>query len=227
MQAPEEAPGIGQGGQTVGRNIGPQCRLCRSEGTKLYLKGDRCKGPKCPITKKKGAPGKGPRSRTKKISDYGVQLREKQRLKRMYGMLEGQFSLFFDRANKRRGVTGENLIQMLERRLDNVVYRMHLAPSRKAARQLVLHGHITVNGKRVSIPSFQVRENDEIAVKEKSTKLTAIKESLKEFSRAGIVPWLEIDPDKMVGKMRAIPRRNEVTDLADIKEQLIVELYSK
>jgi small subunit ribosomal protein S4 len=194
---------------------------------KLYLKGDRCKGPKCPVTRKKGAPGKGPRSRTKKISDYGVQLREKQRLKRMYGMLEGQFSLFFSRAVKKRGVTGENLIQMLERRLDNVVYRMHLAPSRKSARQLVLHGHIRVNGKRASIPSQQVKVDDEIAVIEKSTKLTAIKESLREFSRAGMVPWLEIDPDRMVGKVRAIPRRNEVTDLADIREQLIVELYSK
>lgn len=194
---------------------------------KLYLKGDRCKGPKCPVTKKKGAPGKGPRSRTKKISDYGVQLREKQKLKRMYGMLEGQFRLFFSRANKRKGITGENLIQMLERRLDNVVYRMHLAPSRKAARQLVLHGHIQLNGKRASIPSQQVRENDMIGVCEKSTKLTAIKESLREYSRAGVVPWLEIDPDTMVGKIRAIPRRSEVTDLADIREQLIVELYSK
>jgi small subunit ribosomal protein S4 len=211
----------------VGRNIGPQCRLCRSEGTKLYLKGDRCKGPKCPVTKKKGAPGKGPRSRTKKMSDYGVQLHEKQKLKRMYGMLEAQFSLFFQRANKKKGVTGENLIQMLERRMDNVVYRMHLAPSRKAARQLVLHGHIQVNGRRVSVPSQQVKVNDVVGVREKSTKLTAIKESLREFSRAGVVPWLEIDPDKMVGTVRAIPRRSEVTDLADIREQLIVELYSK
>ncbi len=211
----------------MGRNIDPQCRLCRTEAMKLYLKGDRCKGPKCPVTRKKGAPGKGPRSRTKKISDYGVQLREKQRLKRIYGMLEGQFSLFFSRAVKKKGVTGENLIQMLERRLDNIVYRMHLAPSRKSARQLVLHGHIRVNGKRASVPSQQVKVNDEIAVVEKSTKLTAIKESLREFSRAGMVPWLEIDPDRMVGKVRAIPRRNEVTDLADIREQLIVELYSK
>ncbi len=211
----------------MARNTDAQCRLCRSEGTKLYLKGDRCRGPKCPVTRKKGAPGKGPRSRTKKISDYGVQLREKQKLKRMYGMLEGQFRIFFGRAVTRKGITGENLIQMLERRLDNVVYRMHLAPSRKGARQLVLHGHIQVNGKRATIPSLQVKENDEIAVCERSTKLTAIKESLKEFSRAGIVPWLEIDPDRMAGKVRAIPRRNEVTDLADVREQLIVELYSK
>jgi small subunit ribosomal protein S4 len=179
------------------------------------------------VTRKKGAPGKGPRSRTKKISDYGVQLHEKQKLKRMYGMLERQFHLFFLRAERSRGITGENLIQMLERRLDNVVYRMHLAPSRKSARQLVQHGHITVNGRRATIPSLLVKENDAIAVRERSTKLTAVKESLKEYSRAGIVPWLEIDPDRMAGKVRAIPRRSEVSDLADIKEQLIVELYSK
>ena len=116
---------------------------------------------------------------------------------------------------------------MLERRLDNVVYRMHLAPSRKAARQLVLHGHIALNGRRATIPSLLVKENDEIAVRERSTKLTAVKESLKEYSRAGVVPWLEIDPDKMAGKVRALPRRSEISDLADIKEQLIVELYSK
>ncbi len=211
----------------MARNIGPQCRLCRSQGYKLYLKGDRCRSAKCPVTRKKGAPGKGPRSRTKKISDYGVQLHEKQKLKRMYGMLERQFHLFFLRAERARGITGENLIQMLERRLDNVVYRMHLAPSRKSARQLVQHGHVTVNGRRATIPSLLVKENDAIAVREKSTKLTAVKESLKEYSRAGIVPWLEIDPDKMAGRVRAIPRRSEVSDLADIKEQLIVELYSK
>jgi small subunit ribosomal protein S4 len=211
----------------VARNIGPQCRLCRSQGYRLYLKGERCRGPKCPVTRKKGAPGKGPRSRTRKISDYGVQLHEKQKLKRMYGMLEGQFRIFFGKAVRKKGVTGENLIQMLERRLDNVVYRMHLAQSRKAARQLVLHGHIAVNGRRATIPSLLVRENDEISVREKSTKLTAIKESLKEYSRAGIVPWLEIDPDRLMGKVRAIPRRSEIADLADIREQLIVELYSK
>jgi small subunit ribosomal protein S4 len=202
----------------VARNIGPQCRLCRSQGYKLYLKGERCKSAKCPVTRKKGAPGKGPRSRTKKISDYGVQLHEKQKLKRMYGMLESQFHLFFLKAEKAKGITGENLIQMLERRLDNVVYRMHLAPSRKAARQLVLHGHIAVNGRKASVPSQLVKENDEIAVRERS---------LKEYSRSGIVPWLEMDPDKMAGKIRAIPRRSEITDLADIREQLIVELYSK
>ena len=211
----------------MARNVGPQCRLCRSHGYKLYLKGDRCKGPKCPVTRKKGAPGKGPRSRTKKVSDYGVQLHEKQKLKRMYGMLEGQFRLFFGKAVRRKGITGENLIQMLERRLDNIVYRMHLAPSRKAARQLVLHGHIAINGRRASIPSQLVRENDEVAVREASTKLTAIKESLKEYTRSGVVPWLQVDPDGLRGKVLQLPRRNDLTDLADVKEQLIVELYSK
>lgn len=211
----------------MGRNIGPQCRLCRAEGIKLYLKGERCKGPKCPITRKKGAPGRGPRSRTKKQSDYALQLREKQRLKRMYGMLEQQFHTFFERASRGKGITGENLIQLLERRLDNVVYRFHFAPSRKAARLLVLHGHVRVNGNRVSIPSRLVAENDEVSVAAGEGKLTVVMESLKEYSRSGLVPWLELDPDRMVGKVRAIPRRSEVSDLADIREQLIVELYSK
>ena len=142
-------------------------------------------------------------------------------------MLEGQFRLFFARAAAHKGITGENLIQMLERRLDNIVYRMHFAPSRKAARQLVLHGHIGVNGRKVGIPSQLVQARTTRSPSGAATKLTAIKESLKEYSRSGIVPWLEIDPDRMAGKVRAIPRRSEITDLADIKEQLIVELYSK
>jgi small subunit ribosomal protein S4 len=211
----------------VARNVGPQCRLCRAEGMKLYLKGERCKGPKCPITRKKGAPGRGPRSRMKKQSEYSLQLHEKQRLKRMYGMLEAQFRTFFDRANTRTGVTGENLIQLLERRTDNIVYRMHFAPSRKAARQLVLHGHVKVNGKRVNVPSRLVAQGDEVSVTAGEGKLTTVMESLKEYSRSGLVPWLELDPDRMIGKVKAIPRRSEVADLADIREQLIVELYSK
>jgi small subunit ribosomal protein S4 len=213
----------------VGRNTGPQCRLCRAEGTKLFLKGERCRSAKCPITRKKAAPGKGLRlhTRTKKQSDYAIQLREKQRLKRMYGMLEAQFYLFFQRASKAKGVTGEYLIQSLERRIDNVVYRMHFAPSRKAARQLVLHGHVRLNGRTASVPSQLVKANDVVSIAERSAKLTTVMESLKEYSRSGIVPWLEVDPDKMTGIVKAIPRRNEVTDLADIREQLIVELYSK
>jgi small subunit ribosomal protein S4 len=211
----------------VGRNIGPQCRLCRTEGTRLFLKGERCRSAKCPITKKKAAPGKGLRARTKKQSDYAIQLREKQRLKRMYGMLEAQFHLFFERATQAKGVTGEVLIQSLERRMDNVVYRMHFAPSRKAARQLVLHGHVQLNGRTASVPSQLVKANDVVSIGERSAKMTGVMESLKEYSRSGIVPWLEVDPDKMAGTVKAIPRRSEVTDLADIREQLIVELYSK
>lgn len=211
----------------MGRNIGPQCRLCRQEETKLYLKGDRCKSDKCPITKRRGKPGQGLRARSKKASDYSVQLREKQKVKRIYGMLEKQFSLFFRRAAAIRGVTGDNLMVMLERRLDNMVYRMHFAQSRKSARQLVLHGHVRVNGKKVSIPSYLVREGDEIDIREASKKIVAVKDSLKEYSRSGVVPWLEVDPDRLWGKVRAVPRRVDVPDLADINEQLIVELYSK
>jgi small subunit ribosomal protein S4 len=211
----------------MGRYIGPQCRLCRAEKVKLFLKGDRCHSEKCPITRKKGAPGKGQRSRIKKLSDYGLQLREKQKVKRMYGMLENQFKLFFFRASRMKGITGENLLILLERRLDSIVYRMHFASSRKQARQLVCHGQIQVNGRRVSIPSFLVREGDEVAVRETSRKNISIKDSLKEYSRSGIAPWLEIDPDNMIGKVKVIPRRNDLTDLSEVREQQIVELYSK
>ena len=211
----------------MGRYVGPQCRLCRAEKTKLYLKGERCNSSKCPVTQKKGAPGKGPRTRMRKMSDYGIQLREKQKVKRMYGMLESQFKLFFNRAERMRGITGENLLIMLERRLDNVVYRMRFASSRKQARQLISHGHVEVNGRRVNIGSFLVKADDAISIREKSKKLTSIKESLKEFSRSGVAPWLEVDPDQMTGKMAVVPRRNDLVDLTDVKEQLIVELYSK
>lgn len=211
----------------MGRYLGPQCRLCRAEQVKLYLKGERCKSDKCPIAKRHGKPGKGPRARTKKLSDYGIQLREKQKVKRIYGMMENQFKIFFARAERMRGITGENLLTLLERRLDNMVYRMHFASSRKQARQIISHGHIAVNNRRVTIPSYIVKDGDEIVVMERSNKLTAIKESLKEYSRSGVVPWLEVDPDKLLGRVKAIPRRNDITDMADVKEQLIVELYSK
>jgi small subunit ribosomal protein S4 len=211
----------------MARNVGPQCRMCRAEQTRLYLKGDRCNGPKCPITKKKGAPGKGPRARAGRVSDYGLQLRAKQRLRRMFGLLEAQFHGYFVRAARTKGKTGEDLIRRLESRLDNTVFRMHFASSRKAARQVVLHGHVTVNGRRVNIPSFRVKAGDAIQIREASRMLTVIKESLKELSRAGVVPWLEVDPDAMLGRVRAIPSRSEIQDLAGVNEQLIVELYSK
>ena len=211
----------------MARYTGPVCRLCRTEQKKLMLKGDRCKSDKCPINRKRAAPGKDPKGRPGKRSDYGYQLREKQKLKRIYGMQEKQFSLFFDRALRMPGITGENLFTLLERRIDNVVYRMRFSVSRTQARQLVLHGHVTVNGKRVNVPSYLVRPNDVIAIKESSKNLVVVKEALKEFGKSGLMPWLQLDPDAMQGTFMAVPRRNDITDLADIKEQMIVELYSK
>jgi small subunit ribosomal protein S4 len=191
------------------------------------LKGERCKSDKCAVNKKRPAPGKDPKGRPGKRSDYGVQLREKQKLRRLYGMQEKQFSLFFERALRMSGITGENLFALLERRLDNVVYRLRFASSRSQARQIVLHGHIRVNGKRVTIPSYLIKAEDEIEIKEGSKNLVVIKEALKEFGKSGVMPWLQLDPDGMKGKFLAAPRRSDITDLADIKEQMIVEYYSK
>jgi small subunit ribosomal protein S4 len=211
----------------MARYTGPVCRLCRAESKKLMLKGDRCKSDKCPINKKRPAPGKDPKARAGKRSDYGIQLREKQKLRRIYGMQEKQFSLFFERALRMSGITGENLFVLLERRLDNVVYRLRFASSRSQARQIVLHGHVQVNGKRVNIPSYLVRPEDEIEIRDGSKNLIVIKEALKEFGKSGVMPWLNLDPDAMKGKFLASPRRNDITDLGDIKEQMIVEYYSK
>ncbi|MDR1177340.1 MAG: 30S ribosomal protein S4 [Spirochaetaceae bacterium] len=211
----------------MARYIGPVCRLCRTEQKKLMLKGDRCKSDKCPINKKRPAPGKDPKARPGKRSDYGIQLREKQKFKRIYGMQEKQFHLFFERALRMPGITGENLFALLERRLDNVVYRLRFASSRSQARQVVLHGHILVNGKKVNIPSYLVRSNDVVEIKEPSKNLVIIKEALKEYGKAGVMPWLQLDPDAMKGTFMAVPRRGDITDLADIKEQMIVEFYSK
>jgi small subunit ribosomal protein S4 len=191
------------------------------------LKGDRCKSDKCPINRKRPAPGKDPKGRAGKRSDYGIQLREKQKLKRIYGMQEKQFSLFFERALRMTGITGENLFVLLERRLDNVVYRLRLASSRSQARQVVLHGHVAINGKRVNIPSYLVKPEDEISIVESSRSLAVFKDALKEYGKSGVMPWLQLDPDELKGKFLASPRRSDITDLADIKEQMIVELYSK
>jgi small subunit ribosomal protein S4 len=191
------------------------------------LKGNRCKSDKCPMNKKRAAPGKDPKARPGTRSDYGVQLREKQKLKRIYGMQEKQFSLFFERALRMPGITGENLFVLLEKRLDNVVYRLRFASSRSQARQVVLHGHVLVNGKRVTIPSYLVKPEDEISIGESSKNMVIIKDSLKEFGKSGVMPWLSLDPDAMKGKFLAAPRRSDITDLGDIKEQMIVELYSK
>jgi small subunit ribosomal protein S4 len=191
------------------------------------LKGERCKSDKCPIARKRPAPGKDPKARPGKPSDYRIQLREKQKLRRIYGMQEKQFHLFFERALRMSGITGENLFVLLERRLDNVVYRLRFAVSRSQARQLVLHGHVLVNGRRVNVPSYLVKEGDELAISESSKSLTLVKDALKEFGRSGVMPWLTLDPDGLKGKFVSLPRRGDVTDLADIKEQMIVEYYSK
>jgi small subunit ribosomal protein S4 len=213
----------------MARYTGPVCRLCRVDQKKLMLKGDRCRSAKCPLDhdRHRAAPGKDPHGRPSKRSDYGLQLREKQRLKRIYGMQEKQFHLFFERALRMPGITGENLFVLLERRLDNVVYRMRFASSRAQARQLVLHGHVCVNGKSINVPSYLVRPGDEVAVAEKSKSLTLVKEALKEFSKSGVMPWLEVDPDAEKGKFISAPHRGDITDLADVKEQMIVEYYSK
>jgi len=211
----------------MARYTGPVCRLCRTEQKKLFLKGDRCRSDKCPINRKRPAPGKDPKARLGKRSDYGLQLREKQKLKRIYGMQEKQFRLFFERALRMPGITGESLFMLLEQRLDNVVYRLRFATSRSQARQFVLHGHVSVNGHTVNIPSFIVKPNDVIEIREASKNLAVIKDALKEFGKAGVMPWLALDPDGMKGTFLAVPRRSDVTDLADIKEQMVVELYSK
>jgi len=201
--------------------------MCRVEQKKLMLKGNRCKSDKCPMNKKRPAPGKDPKARTGKRSDHGLQLREKQKLKRIYGMLEKQFRLCFEKAKRLPGITGENLFMLLERRLDNLVYRMRFASSRSQARQLVLHGHIRVNGKKINIPSYVVAPESEVSVAEGSKNMTVVKDALREFGKSGVMPWISLDPDSMKGKLLASPRRSDVTDLADIKEQMIVELYSK
>ena len=211
----------------MARYTGPVCRMCRTEQKKLMLKGNRCKSDKCPINRKRAAPGKDPKARLGKRSDYGVQLREKQKLRRIYGMQEKQFHLFFERAVRMSGITGENLFVLLERRLDNVVYRLRFASSRSQARQLVLHGHICVNNKKITIPSYLVNAEDEISIAEGSRNMTIIKDALREYGKSGVMPWFSLDPDSMKGKFLAAPRRSDITDLGDIKEQMIIELYSK
>ena len=208
----------------MARYRGSVCRLCRREGMKLFLKGERCYGTKCAIERRGYAPGQhGQRQR--KVSDYGIRLREKQKTRRVYGLLEGQFRNTFHRAVRKQGVTGEILLQYLEQRLDNVVYRFGFASSRPASRQLVRHGHVVVNGRRVNIPSYQVKQDDRVEIKEKSAKREAIKEAVAVAEHRGMPGWLELDKDKLSGKIVGLPSREEVG--LPIKEQLIVELYSK
>lgn len=211
----------------MARYTGALCRQCRREQIKLFLKGDRCYSDKCAFERRSYAPGQQGQSRmrVRKMSDYAIQLREKQKVRRMYGMLEGQFHRYFVKADSAKGVTGENLLMLLERRLDNVIYRLGFASSRNQARQLLRHNHFTINGKKVNIPSYQVSVNDEITVKEKSRKIESIADSLGAVVRRGVPSWLKLDQDKYTGTIQALPNREEIT--MPIQENLIVELYSK
>jgi small subunit ribosomal protein S4 len=200
------------------------CRICRRENLKMYLKGDRCYTDKCAIERRPYPPGQHGQGRVK-FSGYGVQLREKQKVKRMYGLLESQFRGYYQRASAAKGKTGENLLQQLELRLDNVVFRMGFADTRAEARQLVRHGHLQVNGKRVNIPSFAVKPGSTVAVVERSRKMLRIAEAMETVDRRGIPPWLEVDKKALKGTVNAIPNREDLT--MPIQEQLIVELYSK
>jgi small subunit ribosomal protein S4 len=201
------------------------CRLCRREGMKLFLKGPKCFSEKCPIEKRNFAPGQHGKDRRPKIAGYGLQLREKQKAKRIYFTLEKQFRNYFEKAAKAKGVTGERLLQQLERRLDNVVYRLGFGISRRQARQLVRHGHIAVNGKKVNIPSYQVSVNDEIAVRENSRKLVVIEGAQEFTSHQPAISWLEVDRENFKGRVAALPKRENIN--LPVNEQLIVELYSK
>jgi small subunit ribosomal protein S4 len=200
------------------------CRLCRREGLKLFLKGDRCYSEKCAFERRSYAPGEHGQIR-KKHSDYGVQLRAKQKLKRMYGLQEKQFRGYFEKADRQKGITGTNLLLFLERRLDNMVFRMGFANSRNEARQLVRHNHFLVSGKPVNIPSFLVKIGDDIQVREGSRKVERILEAVETVARRGVPPWLELDKENFKGSVKVLPVRDELT--MPVQEQLVVELYSK
>ena len=209
----------------MARYKGPVCRLCRREGMKLFLKGPKCFTDKCPIEKRNFAPGQHGKDRKAKVVGYGLQLREKQKTKRIYFTLENQFRNYFEKAARKPGVTGELLLQQLERRLDNVVFRLGFGISRRQARQVVRHGHIDVNGRRVNIPSFQVSVGDEIQVREKARKFTVV-EGAREFaSHQPVANWLEVDRDNLKGRVLNLPKRADIN--LPVNEQLIVELYSK
>jgi len=210
----------------MARYAGPVCRLCRREGMKLFLKGERCYAEKCAIEKRNVPPGQqSRRRRPNKVMGYGSQLREKQKVKRTYGVLESQFRRYFAAAERQRGITGETLLQLLERRLDNVVYRLGLATSRPQARQLVRHGHVRVNGRRADIPSISLKAGDAVAVRERSAKKASILYAMEEVKGRGVPEWLEFDAESMTGKVASLPTRDQIN--LPVQEQLIVELYSK
>ena len=209
----------------MARYTGPVCRLCRREGTKLFLKGTKCMSDRCPIEKRNFPPGQHGKDRKAKIVGYGLQLHEKQKAKRIYFTLEGQFRNYFEKAARTRGVTGELLLQQLERRLDNVVFRLGFAQSRRQARQLVRHGHVAVNNRKVNIPSYEVSAGEEIAIRENSKKLVIL-EMAKEFASHGTLPnWLEVNRDAYTARILSLPKREDIQ--LPVNEQLIVELYSK
>ena len=209
----------------MARYIGPVCRLCRREGMKLFLKGERCYTEKCAIEKRNLPPGQHGKLRKAKLVGYGLQLREKQKVKRIYGVLEDQFRRYFEQAERTRGITGETLLQLLERRLDNVTYRLGFATSRPQAHQLVRHGHFLVNGKKVDIPSYSVKPGDVVAVRERSRKTPSILHAMEEVKGRGIPEWLQLDPEAMSARVSSVPTREQIN--LPVQESLIVELYSK
>ncbi|MZP30281.1 30S ribosomal protein S4 [Heliobacterium undosum] len=208
----------------MARYTGPVCRLCRREGAKLYLKGDRCYTGKCAVDRRTYAPGQHGQGR-KKISEYGLQLREKQKARRVYGILEGQFRTYFAEADRQQGVTGENLLRLLETRMDNVVFRLGFARSRNEARQFVLHNHFTLNGKKVNIASIQLRVGDVIQLKEKSKDTPLFKEIVDGLGQKTPPAWLELDVNTLSGRVVALPKREDID--TNLQEHLIVELYSR
>ncbi|MGD0738175.1 MAG: 30S ribosomal protein S4 [Terracidiphilus sp.] len=209
----------------MARYTGPVCRLCRREGTKLFLKGTKCLSDRCPLEKRNFPPGQHGKDRKAKIVGYGLQLHEKQKAKRMYFTLEGQFREYYEKANRAQGVTGELLIQQLERRLDNVAFRLGFAISRRQARQVVRHGHVTVNGRKVNIPSYQVNVGDVIAIRESAKKLVIVEQASQYAAQNPVPAWLEANFENMTGRVLQLPKRADVN--LPINEQLIVELYSK
>jgi small subunit ribosomal protein S4 len=209
----------------MARYTGPVCRLCRREGTKLFLKGTKCLSDRCPIEKRNFPPGMHGKDRKAKIVGYGLQLHEKQKAKRMYFTLEGQFREYYEKANRASGVTGELLIQQLERRLDNVAFRLGFAISRRQARQVVRHGHVSVNGRKVNIPSYQVNAGDEIAIRESAKKLLIVEQGAQNAAQSPLPTWLEMNFETLTGRVLALPKRKDIN--LPINEQLIVELYSK
>lgn len=209
----------------MARETGASCRLCRRENLKLFLKGDRCYGDKCAYERRPYPPGQHGQRRGGKLSDYQLQLREKQKVKRMYGLLENQFRRYYELAEKQKGITGTNLLLLLECRLDNVIYRMGFASSRDQARQLVRHSHVLVNNRKVNIPSFQVKVGDVVEIKEKKRKVPVILEAMETVARRGIPNWMEVDKEKFQGTLKSLPNREDLT--MPVQESLIVELYSK